>query len=331
MIRPALLLAAVAALAALPWIASPFAVSLAMACLMYAGLAVSWALFSGPSRYLSLAVSAFFGLGAYCAAWGLPALPWPAVLALGAATAALFAAAAGLLTVRLRGAQFAVITFGLGELVKHGVTYLEKSQFGTVGRIIADPPEDRTVYLTLLALALVAVLAYRAVERSRLGLALRGIGADELRAATLGVDARRARVAGFALSAAFAGAIGAAASVRWTYVDPRGAFDPFIVFQTVLIAMVGGPMRLGGPIAGAVALTLLAELLRLRLPYLYMIVLGTLLVLSVLFLPDGLSGLWARRGGTRPVNEPAPEPGPSAPPPAVPIVPRRAARGSDHA
>ncbi len=320
MIRAAAALAVVAGLAALPWLASPFTVSLAMACLMYAGLAVSWALFSGPSGYLSLAVSAFFGLGAYCSAWGLGTLPWPAVLLLGAASAAAFAAAVGLVTLRLRGAQFAVITFGLGELVKYAVTYVEKAHFGTVGRIVANPPEDRTVYLTLLALAALAAIAYRAVGRSRLGLALRGIGADELRAATLGVDAGRARVAGFALSAAFAGAIGAAAAVRWTYVDPRTAFDPFIVFQTVLIAMVGGPARLGGPIAGAVALTLVAELLRLRLPYLYMIVLGTLLVLSVLFLPDGLSGLWSSRRGA----PPAPEPGGS--PAMVP-----SARGPDHA
>jgi branched-chain amino acid transport system permease protein len=306
MTRPALALAAVAALAALPFVASPFTVSLAMACLMYAGLAVSWALFSGLSRTLSLAVSAFFGLGAYAAAWGLPALPWAAVLALGAAAAAAFAAGAGLLTLRLRGAQFAVITFGLGELVKYAVTFVEKAHFGTVGRIIAEPPEDRTIYLTLLALAVLAVLAFRAVDRSRLGLALRGLGADELRAATLGVDGRRARLLGFVLSASFAGAIGAAASVRWTYVDPRSAFDPFIVFQTVLIAMVGGPTRVVGPVVGAVALTLLSEVLRLRLPYLYMIVLGVLLVLSVLYLPDGLAGLSTRRR-LSPVNEPVPE------------------------
>jgi len=326
MTRVALLLLAVAALAALPWLASPFLLSLAMACLLYAGLAVSWSLFSGPSRYLSLAVSAFFGLGAYCSAWGLPALPWPALLLLGALVAAAFAAAVGLVTLRLRGAQFAVITFGLGELVKYAVTYVEKAHFGTVGRIVADPPEDRTVYLTLLVLALLAALAHRVVERSRLGLALRGIGADELRAATLGVDARRARVGGFALSAAFAGALGAAASVRWTYIDPRTAFDPFIVFQTVLIAMVGGPGTLGGPVVGAVVLTLVAELLRLRLPYLYMIVLGALLVLSVLFLPDGLSGLWSRQRRRLALPEPSPEPVPGGSTGLAPV-----ARDPDHA
>jgi branched-chain amino acid transport system permease protein len=285
-------LAAVALLAALPLLAGPFVVSLAIACLMYVGLAVSWSLFSGPSGIVSLAGAAFFGLGAYCTAWGLPALPWLAAVAAGAAAAAAYAALIGVVTLRLRGAQFAVITFGLGELTRHAVTLVEKARFGTVGRVIAEAPDDRVVYWTVLATALLALLAYRVVGASRLGLALRGIGADELRAATLGVDPRVARVAGFAISAAFAGALGAAMAARWTYVDPRTVFNPFIVFQTVMVAMVGGPSRLRGPVLGAVGLTLAAELLRLRLPYLYLVALGVLLVVSVLFLPEGLSGLW---------------------------------------
>jgi branched-chain amino acid transport system permease protein len=258
---------------------------------MYVGLAVSWSLFSGPSGYVSLAGAAFFGLGAYCTAWGLPALPWLAAIAAGAVAAAAYALLIGVVTLRLRGAQFAVITFGLGELTRHAVTLVEKSRFGTVGRVIAAAPDDRVVYWTVLGTALAAAAAYRLVGASRLGLALRGLGADELRAATLGVDARVARVAGFAISAAFAGALGAAMAARWTYVDPRTVFNPFIVFQTVMVAMVGGPSRLRGPVLGAVTLTLAEELLRLRLPYLYLVVLGALLVVSVLFLPDGLAGL----------------------------------------
>jgi len=66
--------------------------------------------------------------------------------------------------------------------------------------------------------------------------------------------------------------------------------------QTVLIAMVGGPSKLRGPILGAFIFSLLAEALRLQLPYLYMIVLGVLLILSVLFLPQGLAGVrWIDR------------------------------------
>jgi branched-chain amino acid transport system permease protein len=289
------ILLALAGLALLPRWGSPFAVSLALSCLLYAGLATSWSMFSGPSGYLSLAGTAFFGLGAYCSAWGLGALPWPVLIAAGGLLAMAAALLIGLTVLHLRGAYFAVITFGLGELAMHAVTYFERSHFGTVGRVMTDAPGSSTVYFTVLILAAAAAATYRLVERSRLGLALRGIGADEERAATLGVNPRNAKLAAFTLSAWFPGALGAAMAVRWTYIDPRTVFSPFIVFQTVLIAMVGGPSRLSGPIVGAAIFSLLAEFLRLELPYVYMVLLGTLLVVSVLYLPDGLAALSWRR------------------------------------
>jgi branched-chain amino acid transport system permease protein len=101
------------------------------------------------------------------------------------------------------------------------------------------------------------------------------------------------KVAGFALSASFAGAAGAAMAVRWTYVDPTAVFNPFIGLQTVLIASVGGAMSLGGPVLAAVVFSLLAEFLRLQFPYVYLVLLGALLIVAVLFLPQGLAGLWS--------------------------------------
>lgn len=300
MMRIALFLIALALLAALPAIESPFAQSLALTCLMYAGLAVSWSMFSGPTRYLSLATSAFFGLGAYCTAWGLGKLPWPAVVMLGGCAAVVFAFFIGLITLRLRGAYFAVITYGLGELVKHTITHIEKSYFGTVGRVMTETPSSATVYWTVLAIAALSVWAYVAFGRSRWGHALRGIGMDEERAATMGVNPMRVKLLGFCLSSWFAGALGAAMAVRWTYIDPHTVFNPFIVFQTVLISMVGGPLTVAGPLIGAAGFSLLSEYLRLSLPYLYMIILGVLLIASVLYLPDGIAGhdwkkLWRRK------------------------------------
>jgi branched-chain amino acid transport system permease protein len=130
------------------------------------------------------------------------------------------------------------------------------------------------------------------VREHRLGLALRGIGSDEERAQTLGVDARRAKIIAFALSAFFAGALGAAMAVRWTYIDPPTVFNPFIGFQTVLIAMVGGAHTLIGPLLSSVAFSLLTEFLRLQFPYAFLIVLGLLLILLVLYLPGGLASAW---------------------------------------
>ena len=286
-------------LAPLPWLLSGFLLSLTLSCLMYAGLAVSWALLSGATNYLSLATAAFFGLGAYVTAWSVASLPWPLVVLGGGLVAAAFAARVGAAVLHLRGAYFAVLTFGLGELVRHAITYFEKSRYRTVGRVLTVTPEPATVYLTVLLVAAAAVATAIAVRSSRFGLALDGIGADEERAQTLGVATRRVKVAGFTLSAFFAGALGAAVAVRWTYIDPPAVFNPFIGFQTVLIAMVGGAATLGGPIASAVLFSLLTELLRLRFPYAYLIVLGVLLILLVLYLPGGLASLRARRAPAR--------------------------------
>ncbi len=291
-------LAAGCALAALPWLLSDFLLSLALSCLMYVALASSWAMFSGATHYLSLATSAFFGIGAYVTAWGLGTLPYALAVPLGGVIAALFAALVGAAVLHLRGAYFAVLTFGLGELVRHAITYFEKTYAKTVGRVLTEVPEAATVYLTVLAIAVAAVAANAAVRTSRFGLALAGVGADEERAQTLGVNTRQAKIAGFALSAFFAGALGAAIAVRWTYIEPLSVFNPFIGFQTVLIAMIGGAQTLAGPVASAVVFSLATELLRLQFPYAYLMLLGLLLIVLVLYLPGGigslLKGRWAR-------------------------------------
>ncbi|OGA58678.1 MAG: ABC transporter ATP-binding protein [Betaproteobacteria bacterium RIFCSPLOWO2_12_FULL_67_28] len=282
------------ALALLPWIVSDFVLSLALSCLMYVGLAVTWAMFSGATNYLSLATSAFFGIGAYVTAWGLATIPYVLVVPLGGLAAAAFAALVGAGILHLRGAYFAVLTFGLGELVRHAITYSEKTYAHTVGRVLSDVPDSTLVFLMVLLVVAAALAACAAVRASRLGLALAGIGADEERAQTLGVNTRLAKIAGFALAAFFAGALGAAVAVRWTYIEPASVFNPFIGFQTVLIAMIGGAQTLAGPMISAVVFSLLTELLRLQFPYAYLIVLGILLIVLVLYLPGGFASLIAR-------------------------------------
>jgi branched-chain amino acid transport system permease protein len=275
----------------LPQFGSDFMVSMALTCLMYAALASSWSLFCGTTRYLSLATAAFFGIGAYTSALTLEQLPWAAAIGLGALIAAAVAVVMGSFVLHLRGTYFAVLTFGMTELIRHAVTYWEKQVTGTVGRVLTAVPERDTIYLTVLLLAVLAIGASILVRRTRFGLAMQGIGADEQRAQTLGVDTRLIKIGGFALTAAFAGAVGAAMSVRWTYIDPATVFSPFIGFQTVLIALIGGAATLWGPLIAAVVFSVLAETLRLQVPQIYMMALGLLLILSVLYLPGGLASL----------------------------------------
>jgi branched-chain amino acid transport system permease protein len=275
----------------LPYYGSEFVVSMALTCLMYVALSSSWGLFCGSTRYLSLATSAFFGLGAYACALTLDQLTWVQSIALGAALAAAVALVMGAAVLHLRGTYFAVLTFGMTELIRHAVTYWEKSVTGTVGRVLSVVPDRDTIYLTVLALAVLTVALSMGVRQTRFGLAMMGIGADEQRAQTLGVNTKLVKLLGFALTAAVAGAVGAAMSVRWTYIDPHTVFNPFIGFQTVLIALIGGAATLWGPLIAAIVFSVLAETLRLQAPQVYMMSLGLLLILSVLYLPGGLASL----------------------------------------
>jgi branched-chain amino acid transport system permease protein len=287
-----LLAAAGLALLAAPLVLSPYARSLAIAVLADVCLASAWALFSGPTGYLSLATGAFFGAGAYASALTVGRLAWPLPVVAGAAVGAGLALIVGILALRLRGPYFAIFTFGLAEMAKHLLIWFETRIAGTVGRLVLAPPGPWTLYYTVLALAAAALAVAALLRRSRWGDALIAIGADEERAETLGVNTRRAKIAGFALSAFFAGALGAAMAVRWTYIEPNSVFNPFIGFQTVLIAMVGGAHTLIGPLVSSVVFSVLTEFLRLQFPYLFLILLGLLLILLVLYLPGGLASLW---------------------------------------
>jgi branched-chain amino acid transport system permease protein len=287
----------VVGLVAGPAILSTYARSLTLAILADITLAVSWAFFSGPSRYLSLATGAFFGAGAYVTAITGPRLPWPLPVVAGAAMAGAMALGVGALALRLRGPYFAVFTFGLAELAKHMLIWYETGVTGTVGRLLLAPPAPWALYYTVLCLTGLAVVSAILLRRSRWGHALVGIGADEERAQTLGINTTLVKVATFALSAGFAGAVGAAMAPRWTYLDPQ-VFNPFVSFQTVIMALLGGAATVAGPIVGAVFLGLASEILLLQFRYLYMLGLGLTLIVVVLVLPDGLVGLGrgARRG-----------------------------------
>lgn len=291
----AVALAALAAvLLAAPAALSSYHRALALAILADIALAVGWAMFSGPTRYLSLATGAFFGVGAYASALTIARAPWPLPVLAGAGTAAALALLVGLLALRLRGPYFAVFTFGLAELVKHSLIWYETSVTGTVGRLILAPPGPLVLYYTVLLTAVAAVATAAGLRRSRWGLALVGIGADEERAETLGIDTVRVKIGAFALSACFLGAVGAAMAPRWTYLDPQ-VFSPLVSFQTVIMALVGGAASLWGPVLGAAFLGLAGEILLVKFRYLYQVGLGLTLMLVVLLLPQGLAALGRRR------------------------------------
>ena len=284
-----------AGLALVPlWIDNDYYLSLLISMVMYSVLATAWAMFSGPTRYVSLATVAFFGMGAYVTAVFGETLPWAAVLALAAAVGLVLALVVGLSTLRLSGVYFVIFSFGLAELVKQLVTWWEVNITQDLGRYVFVDITQLDIYWQLLAL-LALVLGLRAlINRSRLGLALRVIGEDETVATHVGVNTTHAKVLLFAISAVFMTVAGAIMAPRWTYLDPSIAFAPAISFQTLIMALLGGAGALLGPILGAVPLVLLFEYLGANFPNHFSILLGLVFIVTVYFIPQGISG-WLRK------------------------------------
>lgn len=276
-------------LAALPWlVASDYWLGYAINVLQYGVLATAWALFSGPTRYISLATAAFFGIGAYTAAMFAERLPWPAVLLVALAVGLVVALIVGLSTLRLSGVHFVIFTFGLAELIRQLVIWYEANVAKEIGRYIFVDITQRQIYWQLLALFALVLLGGWAIGRSRLGLALRVIGEDETVARHLGIDTTRAKVLLFTLSAGFMSLVGAVMAPRWTYIDAGIAFNPNLSFQVLIMALLGGTGHLLGPLAGVVPLTALFELLSSRFPNHFSIMLGLTFLVIVYLLPKGV-------------------------------------------
>jgi len=283
-------------LAALPHFTNRYTVSLGCAILSYVILSTAWAMFSGPTRYVSLATAAFFGIGAYVMASLASSLPLPLVLLIAGAAGFVVALVVGLSTLRLSGVYFVIFTFGLSELIRQLVTWFQINVSKTRVSYIFIKLGDNELYYYLVVLWAILLVTCALVQRSRLGFALRVIGQDETVAEHAGINTTLAKLSMFALSAVFMSVTGAIMAPRWTYIDPNIAFNPLVSFQVVIIALLGGVSRLYGPALGAVPLVLLSEYLAGRFPYHFSIALGICFIVIVYLLPSGLSGLLERLG-----------------------------------
>jgi branched-chain amino acid transport system permease protein len=290
-------------LVTLPSYVPPYFVILLTTIFMYITITVSWTIFSGPTRYISLASAAFFGVGVYTSALVGKTLPLPLVIIAGSLFSFILAICVGLLTLRLRGMYFIIFTFSISELIRNFLLWWETTMTGTVGRWVVMV-EHVTVYYVILVILVMALLTAYLIRRSRFGLALKSIGEQEEAATHIGINATMVKTITFAISAFFMGATGAIMATKWKYIDPRIAFDPLLSFMPVLMAIFGGTGQLFGPVFGAAFLAYLEEILTTKFPYYYMLLFGSILIVVILFLPHGMVGLVQKwwRGGLKRQN-----------------------------
>ena len=278
-----------AAMAFVPAFGSEYFRSVALSLTMWIALTESWLVLSGMTGYLSLGHAVFFGLGAYVGVllWGHVPL-WLTVL-IGGCVGGMFALLVGLPALRVRGPYFVMLTFGLAELVKYLITYIEAG-LGQFGRIVSGAPSLTTLFYFMLVLAVAATALTHVVSGSRTGYGLRAIRENEEAAETAGVPVIYYKVGAFVASAIIPSMVGVVMMMRTTFFEPAAAFDPVVSFTIVTMAMIGGRDNAAGPLVGALFLTIVSELLWANWPQIYMIVLGALLIGFVLFARDGLVG-----------------------------------------
>jgi branched-chain amino acid transport system permease protein len=280
--------------ATLPLYAGEYSVGIGLSFLMWVALTQSWIVLSGLTGYLSIGHVVFYGLGAYVVVLLGSGVSPGISLPLAGLAALVFALLTGYPVLRVRGPYFVILTFGLAELVKFGVVALE-SYLGKFSRIMFGGPSLDTLFFIMLALATAATAITWSVRRSRFGRGLLAIRENEEAAETMGIPIARFKLLAFGLSSIITGMVGGVMILRSSYFEPGPAFDPMISLTIVTMAIIGGSDDVRGPILGAGLLVLVSEILWARAPQLYMVILGLLLILFVLFAPEGMYGRLRRQ------------------------------------
>lgn len=255
----------------------------------YIVMSVSWSIFSGPTGYVSLASAAFYGVGIYTSVMFGSSLPLPVLMLIGGVASFVLAVLVGAITLRLRGVYFTIFTFGLVQLLISLVLWYEVKINNVVVRTVVSSGYN-TVFYCLFVLMILTILAAFFIRRSRFGMALTSIGECEDAAAHVGVNTTFVKVIAFAVTAFAMGAAGAARATTMISIKPEIAFNVLESFLPVLMVIFGGSRSIVGPIVGAVVFSVLKEQLITKWPKWYMIIFGTVMVLAILLLPNGIVG-----------------------------------------
>ena len=240
---------------------------------------------------LSLGQAAFMGLGAYSSALMTLKLhlPFFVVLPASCIVPVIFALAIGVPTLRLSGVYLAIATIGLGEVLR--AAYLNIDYVGGALGLSGIP--ERANFWMIYGLLTLAIVVLWMVGRSGIGRATEALREDENAAQVMGINIGAYRMGALLASAVLAGIAGALSAHVSSFIGPNEyGFEPAVtILSYALLGGIGTPLA---PVLGAWILTLLPELLR-GFSDLRLVFNGLIIVLAVLFLPNGLLAWRMRR------------------------------------
>jgi branched-chain amino acid transport system permease protein len=281
--------------------------------IMWIGLAVAFDVLAGYTGYLNFGHGAFFGIGAYATAILMVRASWPlaAAVAAGGVAGGLCAVIAGLPTLRLRGAYFAIATWALSRGIQQ-LALMMSLTGGPDGMRLPPFLHPEFFYYAMLGVVGVTFFGlWFLLERAPFGLKLKAIREDEQGAKAIGLDPSRLKIQAFVLSAVPTAVIGGVFAYWVTFIDPASTLGDLVSDQALVMVVFGGMGTLIGPAVGAVLIFAFKTVFWAYLAdyeVLYLIILGGVIALSVVFLPDGVLGRLLHRRASRGRRVPAPEP-----------------------
>ena len=268
---------------------------------LWAGLSSSWNLYSGYCGRLSIGHAAFLGIGAYSSTilyvnYGIS--PWIGMI-VGGLFSALAALVIGGTTLRLKGTFFVLSTVAFAEILKTSAIVSKDLTAGSLGMMIPYNPGFANMIfqgkipfaiITWAYMMLVIILCVR-LEKSKLGYSLIAVGENQEAAENLGVNSTRVMLISYVMSAVLTSIGGTLFAQYIMFIEPMSLMSVGYSVNFILYAIAGGMGTAFGPMVGAFILVPVTNLLRGYLSFisgLHGFVLGMLLIIILLFRPDGI-------------------------------------------
>lgn len=305
-----------------PWvITDSYYQHLMILVLMWVAIGSGWNLIAGYTGQVSFGDAAFFGTGAYAAgllAYKLGISAWWG-LAIGGLMAVVIAFPFGWICFRLRGAYFALATLALNEVMRHIATIWESLTGGMVGILLMQTFVSKVpYYYVALVIAVLSVVTVQVVVGSRLGYYFVSIREDQDTAESIGINTHYYKMISLCLAAYLTGLAGSLYMNYMAFIDPHIVFSLHdISIMAILVGIVGGVGTVYGPAVGAFVMVTVSELFRtggfglldsvtktvphpmvtLVAKYIketHVFTFGILVILVILFLPNGIVGDWPK-------------------------------------
>ncbi len=273
-----------------PWIPL-FLLTLLIGLLISATLAYSLNLITGLTGYVSFGHVVFMAFGGYALAFGVGTLKLPPVagVALGAVVGLALALGIGVVTLRFRGVFFAIATLVVAVAALYIV--LEIKELGDGQGIYLNVGfEPLSMFYTIWIILAIEIGVTYWITHGRIGYGIRSIKSDEDAANTLGINAARLKLSVYALSGLFAGAAGGVYAWNVSGAFPYDAFNLIFSLRMLAMIVIGGMGTLLGPLLGAVAVYIPSQFFLTVLIGFEFIIIGFVVVVIALFLPDGIVG-----------------------------------------